>query len=188
MLRPTLGHRSRPAPARRGMTTVETALVLTVFCMLLFGIFEYTRFLFVLQMTNNAARDGARYAAVNVSMPSTFDTTDYTDSAGNVYTNVTSYTNARMGAGTVSLTPPPAVYQIGGYQYSVTVYAVDPTGLALSPPVIRADPNATSWNNTSFPNLIAVTLTGTYTSIAPSLLFMPSTVPLTVTGTASCEG
>jgi len=166
------------------MTTVETALVLTVFCMLLFGMFEYTRFLFVLQITNNASRDGARYAVVNMSMPSTFNTTDYTDSAGNVYTNITSYTNARMGAGTVSA----GVYQVGGYQYSVSVYAVDPTGLALSPPVIRADPNAASWNNTSFPNLIAVTLTGTYTSIAPSLLFMPSSVPLTVTGTASCEG
>ena len=184
MLRPMLRRRPGPAPARRGMTTVETALVLTVFCMLLFGVFEYTRFLFVLQVTNNAARDGARYAAVNVSMPSTFNTTDYTDAGGNVYTNITSFTNARMGAATVSS----GVYSVGGYQYTVSVYAVDPVGLAQSPPVIQADPNATSWNNTSFPNLIAVTLTGTYTSIAPSLLFMPSSVPLTVTGTANCEG
>jgi Flp pilus assembly protein TadG len=158
------------------MTTVETALVLTVFCMLLFGVFEYTRFLFVLHVTNNATRDGARYAAVNMSMPSNFYNTNYQDASGNVYTNITSYTTALLGGADKQLS-----------SYAVSVYAVDPVGLAQTPPVIQVDPNATSWNNTSFPNLIAVTITGTYTPIAPSLLFMPSSIPLTVTGTASCE-
>lgn len=57
-------------PRRRGVTIVESALVLSIFLMLLFGIFEYCRFLMVLHVTHNAARDGARYAAVNVNCPS----------------------------------------------------------------------------------------------------------------------
>ena len=60
----------RRAARRRGMTIVESALVLSVFLMLLFGLFEYCRFLMVLHLTNNAARDGARYAVVNVNCPS----------------------------------------------------------------------------------------------------------------------
>ena len=56
----------RRANRRRGMTLVESTLVLMVFLMLLFGIFEYCRFLMVLHITNNAARDGARYAVVNL--------------------------------------------------------------------------------------------------------------------------
>ena len=43
---------------RRGMTIVETTLALGLFLLLLFGLFEYCRFLMVLHVTNNAARDG----------------------------------------------------------------------------------------------------------------------------------
>src|SRR5436305_14880481 len=82
---------------RRGMAIVETVLVLAVFLLMFFGLFEYCRFLMVLHVANNAARDGARYAVVNVSKPSNFDTTDYTDSAGDVYPSIQSYTTARMG-------------------------------------------------------------------------------------------
>ena len=56
---------------RRGAAIVESTLVLSVFLMLLFGMFEYCRFLLVLHVTNNAARDGVRYAAVNVTKPAT---------------------------------------------------------------------------------------------------------------------
>ena len=48
--------RFQPRSRRRGMTVVESALVLSVFLLLLFGIFEYRRFLLVLHVTNNAAR------------------------------------------------------------------------------------------------------------------------------------
>jgi Flp pilus assembly protein TadG len=189
------GHKLGQKTPRRGMTTVETALVLTVFCMLLFGVFEYTRFLFVLHVTNNATRDGSRYAAVNLNMPTSFSNTDYTDASGNVYPNIQRYTTSLLGG---------ADQQISGYQ--VAVYAVDPTGLTLSPPVIRAmtsstatpavypnpfnasDPNAVAWNGTAFPNQIAVTIQGNYTPLLPGFLFMPSSVPLYVTGMASCEG
>src|SRR5258705_8692485 len=86
-----------PRSRRRGMTIVEASLTLGVFLMLLFGLFEYSRFIMVMHTTSNAARDGARYASVNVARPSNFDTVDYTDAAGTVYPSISNYTTARMG-------------------------------------------------------------------------------------------
>jgi Flp pilus assembly protein TadG len=44
---------------------VEAGIVLPVFLMLLMGVFEYSRFLMVRNLTDNAAREGARYAVVH---------------------------------------------------------------------------------------------------------------------------
>jgi Flp pilus assembly protein TadG len=52
--------RGRPAAA-----LVETAAILIVFLLFLFGIFEYCRLIWVQQMVENAAREGARFAVVN---------------------------------------------------------------------------------------------------------------------------
>src|SRR4029077_20340838 len=54
--------RGRPAAA-----LVETAAVVIVFLLFLFGIFEYCRLIYVQQMVENAAREGARYAIVNTT-------------------------------------------------------------------------------------------------------------------------
>jgi Flp pilus assembly protein TadG len=171
---------------RRGVTIVESALVLSVFLLLLFGIFEYCRFLFVLHVTNNAAREGARYASVNA--------TASTAQAATLQTAIIAYTTQMMSG---------VQNQISGYQ--VAVYAVDPTGLTLSPPVIRAatsstasppvypnpfnssDPNAVAWNSAPFPNRIAVTIQGTYVPALPTFLFMPSTVPISITAVLGAE-
>jgi TadE-like protein len=51
--------------ARTGATAVETAAVVSVFLLLLFGILEYCRLIYVQQVVQNAAREGARYAIVN---------------------------------------------------------------------------------------------------------------------------
>src|SRR5579864_3581578 len=50
---------------RRGAAAVETAMVLLPMLMLLFGIFEYGRFLLDRNLLNNAAREGCRYALAN---------------------------------------------------------------------------------------------------------------------------
>jgi Flp pilus assembly protein TadG len=55
----------RSTLVRTGATAVETAAVVVVFLMLLFGILEYCRLLYVQQVVQNAAREGARYAIVN---------------------------------------------------------------------------------------------------------------------------
>jgi Flp pilus assembly protein TadG len=174
----------RPRTQRRGVTTVETALVLAVFCLLLFGVFEYTRFLYMLHVTNNAARDGARYASVNQTKPSNFDTVDYTytDASNNtvVVPNITSYTRSRMGGGD---------QQLGGATgCTITCYVADPTALAQTPPVVQPLTSATGAWQTTFPSRVAVTITGTYRPILPGFLFMPSSVPVTVSAVAGSEG
>jgi Flp pilus assembly protein TadG len=50
---------------RTGAAAVETALVMLPFLMFLFGVFEYGRMLMCLNVINNAAREGCRYALVN---------------------------------------------------------------------------------------------------------------------------
>ena len=52
-------------PVRSGSALVETAVVISVAVLFLFGILEYGRFMFVRQVVDNAAREGARYAVVH---------------------------------------------------------------------------------------------------------------------------
>lgn len=47
---------------RRAATIVEAAMVLSITFLLLFGVFEYCRFVFLVQVAENAVREGARYA------------------------------------------------------------------------------------------------------------------------------
>jgi Flp pilus assembly protein TadG len=54
----------RRRPSRRATTTVETAAVALVCFLLMFGIFEYGRYVFARQVMENAARAGARVAVV----------------------------------------------------------------------------------------------------------------------------
>jgi Flp pilus assembly protein TadG len=53
------------AQRRRGAAAVETAMIMIPLTMLLFGVFEYGRLLLDLNVLNNAAREGCRYAVVN---------------------------------------------------------------------------------------------------------------------------
>jgi Flp pilus assembly protein TadG len=182
----------RRSTRRRGMTIVESALVLAVFSLLLFGLFEYCRFLYVLHVTHNAARDGARYAVVNLDKPTNFDSQDYTDSTGTTYRNIRKYTTDRLGG---------AQKQLVGYQ--LAVFAVDPVGLGQSTPVIRPkstnpptypdpfDPNDTNhvpWNQTYFTESVGVTVRGEYRPLLPGFLFIPSSVPINITAIAGSEG
>lgn len=191
--------RSRQTARRRhGMTVVETALVMTVFAMLLFGIFEYCRFLMVLHVTNNAARDAVRYASVNLDKPSDFNSADYTDATNYTYPSVEGFTKMRMGG---------MERQI--QDFKVRVYPADPAGLAQTPPVIRPkststatpkqypdpfktnDPNAsfaTPWNQASFTDRLAVTIRGAYRPALPTFLMMPSSIPIDITALAGGEG
>jgi hypothetical protein len=182
----------RNKTARRGLTIVEAALVLSVFLLLLFGMFEYCRFLLVLHVTNNAAREGARYASVNTDKPADFPTADFTDGAGRTFRSIHQYTRDRMG-GTQG--------NIDGFR--VAVYAVDPAGLTLDPPVVRpkslnpptypdpfdpADPNAVPWNSAPFPDRLAVTIDGSYRPVLPTFLLMPSSIPINITAMIGGEG
>jgi Flp pilus assembly protein TadG len=55
--------------SRSGAAVVEAAFVLSAFLLILFGIIEYCRLLFLQQLITNAAREGARFAVVNTADP-----------------------------------------------------------------------------------------------------------------------
>jgi hypothetical protein len=183
-------------PRRRGATVVESAAVMSVFLLLLFGMFEYCRFLMVLHVTNNAAREGARYAVVNVDKPSDFDHVDFTDAGGRQFDNVQKYTTSRMGG----------IHTRNIEGFRVACYAVDPIGLSQNPPVVRpkaaptapsgaypdpfnnTDPARVPWNAAVFTEKIAVTVDGTYRPILPTFLFMPDTISVRTTAIMGSEG
>ena len=59
-------HAPRPSRRRgRGQAMVEFALIAPIFFLLLFSIIEFGRAVYYIQMLNNAAREGARYAIVH---------------------------------------------------------------------------------------------------------------------------
>lgn len=58
-------------PKRRGTTVVEFAFIAIVFFMFLFGVVEYVRLTMMVQLLNNAAREGARTAVVSQSTMTT---------------------------------------------------------------------------------------------------------------------
>lgn len=57
--------RNRLATRGRGVTLVETALVLPIIMLMLMGIIECARYYYIQSVLANAAREGARYAIVN---------------------------------------------------------------------------------------------------------------------------
>jgi Flp pilus assembly protein TadG len=143
---------------RRAASLVEFAFVVPVLLMFLMGVFEYGRFLFTLQLVNNAAREGARYAAVNIT----------TDTTSGVQTYVDNYL-AGQGA-----------TQYVGYTASsnISVYMADPT---------TGQNTGTSWQSAGWGNGIGVTVSGTYQPVVPGLLKLAGSMTLTGTCVVTVE-
>jgi Flp pilus assembly protein TadG len=78
--------RGRPAAA-----LVETAAILIVFLLVLFGVFEYCRLVWVQNMVENAAREGARFAVVR-----TTDTNLIADTQAQVNARMSGLQNALL--------------------------------------------------------------------------------------------
>lgn len=164
---------------RRGAAAVESAFVLGIFFVLLFGVFEYCRFLMVLHVTNNAARDASRYATVNVAND------QMTKDA------ILQYAKDRMGGTERNIR-----------DFEVAVYPCTAAGFAQSPPQAvpksltassadpfnPADANNPPWNSASFTERIAVTIRGRYEPITPLMLFLPDSIPIRITAVAGSEG
>lgn len=125
---------------RRGATLVEMAFVLSACLLMLFGIFEYARYLFFMHVATNATAAGARYAVVH-----TGDGTTLT----NVQTQVNNIMGSQMG------------YVSG---YTVSVFAAQ---VGVSPPTAISGAN---WNDAQFGSGICVRITGTYSFAAASLI------------------
>jgi Flp pilus assembly protein TadG len=95
---------------RLGAAMVEMAAVAAVFLLILMGVVEYCRFVFFLQLSENAAREGCRYAVVN-----TADSNLATDTA----TVVQNYMN-NMGKNMSNFT--------------IQVYGLDSSGNTIAAP------------------------------------------------------
>jgi len=132
----------KPIDRRRGVTLVETAVVLNLFLLLMFGIMEYGRFVMQGQLLINAAREGARYASVNTSTATTAQIQSYVTSylAGqlpsalviNVY-QADPTTGANIGAWTNTSTGNPIAVEITGtYQPMLPIISILPGPVPVS--------------------------------------------------------
>ncbi len=134
--------------SRHGVAAVEFALVAIPLFLTLFGIYEFGRFIMVRQVLEHAAREGARYAAVN-----TFST--------NVASETETFVRERLSGVDVSAF---------GAQATVRVFAADNTGTPLTPD--------DSPQNAPFGTYIGVNITGQYQTMLPNILGMPDQIPM----------
>ena len=65
--RPDIRSRSASHHRSRGQALVEFAFVAPIFFLLLFSLIDFGRYVYYVQILNNAAREGARYAIVHGS-------------------------------------------------------------------------------------------------------------------------
>lgn len=152
---------------RSGATIVETAAVISVALLFVFGIVEYGRYIFFLQVAGNAVREAARYAAVH--------TGDGT-ATGNLNDVPTFETNPNYSF--VYRAPNSSVrsivnYQLGNARNSISNYGVE---------VYNANPQTGqtlggSWTDSPFAGGLVVELTGNYKFFLPTFLRISSASP-----------
>jgi Flp pilus assembly protein TadG len=147
-----------PTARRRGATAVETAAVVSVALLFIFGIVEYARLLYFFHVADNAAREGARYAVVH-----TGDGTTTADVQA-VVTAAMSGQQASLNSGT----------------FAVSVFNANPdTGLPIA---------NTAWTDAPFAGAVGVEVTGTYKFLLPTFLrFSGPTLPVKVRSLMSSE-
>lgn len=144
---------------RRGGAIVETALVLPIVLLFLFGIMEYGRYILALQIVTNAAREGCRYAVAHTQPVTVGGVT-----TGNATSDVTNTVTAFLGGQQLT-------------SQAIQVYLSDTQGNNLG-----------AWNNAQPGQFICVQVTGNYTVMLPSLLSMPSSIPVAAKSVMICEG
>jgi Flp pilus assembly protein TadG len=150
--------RHTPSARRPGATAVETAVVISVALLFIFGVVEYARLVYFFHVADNAAREGARYAVVH-----TGDGTS-TAQVQSVVTAAMSGQQASLNSGT----------------FGVAVYNADPnTGTAIA---------NTAWTDAPFGGAVGVEVTGTYKFILPTFLkFGGPTIPIKVRSLMTSE-
>jgi Flp pilus assembly protein TadG len=147
---------------RPAATVVETTAMAALLLLLLFGLFEYGRFVMTRQLMENAAREGARYAVVHTYDKTTADVQDRAFAA-------------LSGQQT----------QLPGFSKTanISVYRANASG--------NPDGTDSNWKNARFGEPIAVRITGNYRPLLPSFLLIavnPSgVIPLQVTSVMYSE-
>ena len=176
----------RKARRRDGATSVEFAFVAILVFMLLFGIFEYGRFLFVYHITTNAARDAARFAVVRTNGGVSLIEVDGTQ-INELATITDAHVENVWRVGTYTGVTTDRAYGTGMYglednisSRTFKVFAVPDSALYSTPP--NLDPTGKpAWITADFHQQIAVQISGTYKPILPNLLGLNTDVPFNVT-------
>jgi len=144
---------------RRGGVLVEAALVLPLCLLFILGVTEYERYLFTLHLFNHSAREGARYAVAH-TQPVVISGVTY----GNATSDVTNVVTNMLAGQTLA-------------SQSIQVYASDSLGN-----------NIGNWTTIQTGQCVCVQITGNYQTALPSLLSMPSTIPVNVKVVMRAEG
>jgi Flp pilus assembly protein TadG len=149
----------RSVRKRSGATVVEFAAVAIIFCFFLFGILEYSLFLYTYDVMQNAAREGTRYAVVN-------------GEDGNLVADTQAYVQTLMMGLDKSNT-----------NYSCNVYLSDVNGnnINSSNPVANA-------TTAQFGQPICVQISLTYKPITPALFLPASSFTMQTMCYMSSEG
>lgn len=137
--------RSTNKQRRRGSALVETAMTLPVCLLLIFGIMEYGRYLMMMHLINNAAREGARYA-VSHTEPVIIEGVTYGSATSDVIAVVDKFVMGKRLVG-----------------QATTVYLADSAGNSIG-----------SWNSADAGESICVQIKGQFQWFTPTLLKLPS--------------
>ena len=88
--------RQRRSTSERGTAIVESAIILPVFFLLLFGVFEASRFMNTQQVLTDAAREGARLAVTPLTRTNTLPSTGEITTRVNDFLGSASITGATV--------------------------------------------------------------------------------------------
>lgn len=150
---------SRAKRPRRGASVVEAALVLPIVLLFLMGILEYGRYVMMMQVLTNAAREGAHYALIHTE-PFTLQGVTY----GNATSDVQAIVNNAC-----------AGQQLTGQ--TIQVYKSDVAG------------NSTGvWTSAASGESVCVKISGTYHFMIPEMLSLPSSKAITAQAIMRSEG
>lgn len=154
----TTGRRTKRWRERRGGAIVETAFVLPLMLLFLFGIMEYGRYLLVLQMATNAAREACRYAVTHTK-PVTLAGVTEGCTTSDVQNVAAKFLSAPLQS------------------QQINVFQSDSQGNS-----------AGSWNGATPGQYVCVQITGSFQITVPSLLSFPSSIPVQGQSVMLCEG
>lgn len=195
----------RPTVTRRhGALAVEAAVVMSIFMLLLMGLVEYCRFLWVRQICENAVREGARYAVVSQGESATLDVQNRVWRAmggvpGTTAGDTNTFSNPvgqQLGNHVNANNPFRMDYASGTATNSdIRVFRSDssgtPQGINLSTGVTTAYTLDTwysaDWTQANFGDYVAVQIVGQYKPISGKLLLLPSTINVKFTAIMRCE-
>jgi len=134
------------------------AMVLPLVLAFILAIFEYGRYIFTVQLFNNAAREGTRYAVAHLQ-PVTLGGVTY----GNATSDVTSHVTGVTAGITLA-------------SQNIQVIASDDLGNNLG-----------TWNSAQPGQCVTVKITGNYQVGVLAFLRLPSTIPVTAQATMDVE-